>query len=121
MIRRPPRSTLFPYTTLFRSDMFRVYALNLLLLPVNLAGVAKSLHQGVTRRKIPFGRTPKIQGRTAAPARHHIAVVALIAFWATGAVSDVTAGRFLHGAFAAANAAFLVYAVTRFVGWSSLV
>src|SRR5438067_13907607 len=27
MIRRPPRSTLFPYTTLFRSDyMWRVYA-----------------------------------------------------------------------------------------------
>src|SRR2546428_9329664 len=24
MIRRPPRSTLFPYTTLFRSDMTRV-------------------------------------------------------------------------------------------------
>src|SRR3712207_7402847 len=23
MIRRPPRSTLFPYTTLFRSEMFR--------------------------------------------------------------------------------------------------
>src|SRR5256885_8470754 len=25
MIRRPPRSTLFPYTTLFRSDMFWYY------------------------------------------------------------------------------------------------
>src|SRR2546422_11582469 len=25
MIRRPPRSTLFPYTTLFRSDDFAVY------------------------------------------------------------------------------------------------
>src|SRR5437879_10338070 len=24
MIRRPPRSTLFPYTTLFRSDVFNV-------------------------------------------------------------------------------------------------
>src|SRR3712207_7542334 len=24
MIRRPPRSTLFPYTTLFRSDLIRV-------------------------------------------------------------------------------------------------
>src|SRR2546427_4025169 len=24
MIRRPPRSTLFPYTTLFRSDLLRV-------------------------------------------------------------------------------------------------
>src|SRR2546423_11595767 len=26
MIRRPPRSTLFPYTTLFRSHMLRDYA-----------------------------------------------------------------------------------------------
>src|SRR2546427_9216279 len=26
MIRRPPRSTLFPYTTLFRSDGFRLAA-----------------------------------------------------------------------------------------------
>src|SRR5438034_2490464 len=25
MIRRPPRSTLFPYTTLFRSQLFRGY------------------------------------------------------------------------------------------------
>src|SRR2546422_5955041 len=27
MIRRPPRSTLFPYTTLFRSSHFRISAL----------------------------------------------------------------------------------------------
>jgi len=28
MIRRPPRSTLFPYTTLFRSDLYwRLYKL----------------------------------------------------------------------------------------------
>src|SRR5256885_4986697 len=27
MIRRPPRSTLFPYTTLFRSHLFRGYDL----------------------------------------------------------------------------------------------
>src|SRR2546430_11846022 len=26
MIRRPPRSTLFPYTTLFRSDILHVFA-----------------------------------------------------------------------------------------------
>src|SRR2546422_11622052 len=26
MIRRPPRSTLFPYTTLFRSDIYRCQA-----------------------------------------------------------------------------------------------
>src|SRR2546426_7795332 len=28
MIRRPPRSTLFPYTTLFRSDLVSAIALN---------------------------------------------------------------------------------------------
>src|SRR5256885_11787871 len=28
MIRRPPRSTLFPYTTLFRSDIFQVMLTN---------------------------------------------------------------------------------------------
>src|SRR3712207_7900542 len=29
MIRRPPRSTLFPYTTLFRSDRIGVHAMDL--------------------------------------------------------------------------------------------
>src|SRR2546428_6743907 len=29
MIRRPPRSTLFPYTTLFRSDRFLGYSLTM--------------------------------------------------------------------------------------------
>src|SRR5687768_18218808 len=37
MIRRPPRSTLFPYTTLFRSEEFRVaYVVD----RVNTAGTA---------------------------------------------------------------------------------
>src|SRR2546428_10150367 len=30
MIRRPPRSTLFPYTTLFRSSLVRLFPLQLL-------------------------------------------------------------------------------------------
>src|SRR3712207_7249418 len=33
MIRRPPRSTLFPYTTLFRSEGARVRGLFLALMP----------------------------------------------------------------------------------------
>jgi cellulose synthase (UDP-forming) len=47
------------------TDLARVYALNLLLLPVNLAGVILSLWQILTGRKAAFGRTPKIEGRTA--------------------------------------------------------
>src|SRR5205809_5702869 len=34
MIRRPPRSTLFPYTTLFRSDFIRLYGDDFPLLAV---------------------------------------------------------------------------------------
>jgi cellulose synthase (UDP-forming) len=102
-------------------DLLRVYALNLLLLPVNLGGVAKSIHQAVTGQKIPFGRTPKVQGRTAAPALYLLAPLALATFWLTGSVSDAIAGRTMHSVFAGANAALLVYALWRFVGWRALV
>ena len=51
-------------------DLPMVYALNLLLLPVNLAGVAKSVQQAVTKRKTPFRRTPKVSDRTRTPAAY---------------------------------------------------
>src|SRR5581483_10259791 len=43
-----------------RTDAIRVYGFNLLLLPVNLAGVFNSLIQAVTGEKGAFGRTPKV-------------------------------------------------------------
>lgn len=60
-------------------DLPRVYALNLLLVPVNLGGVIKSLHQVMTGCKTPFGRTPKVDSRTAAPPLYVIGVFALLA------------------------------------------
>src|SRR3712207_5309679 len=44
MIRRPPRSTLFPYTTLFRSDLL-VLARDLLRSPEHGAAVRARLRQ----------------------------------------------------------------------------
>ncbi|OFI38482.1 hypothetical protein BIU82_03925 [Arthrobacter sp. SW1] len=49
------------------SDVLRIYGFNLVLLPVNAAGVLTSLRQAATGKKIPFARTPKIKDRTAAP------------------------------------------------------
>src|SRR3712207_8167587 len=48
MIRRPPRSTLFPYTTLFRSEAVALAERlrSLLLQPFTVAGVR--LHVGVS-------------------------------------------------------------------------
>src|SRR3712207_5532972 len=40
MIRRPPRSTLFPYTTLFRSLIFFAFPLH----PANRPGVERGKH-----------------------------------------------------------------------------
>src|SRR3712207_7873890 len=49
MIRRPPRSTLFPYTTLFRSERLEVLA----------AAVADHLH-GVGHGDLPVAHHPQV-------------------------------------------------------------
>ena len=97
-------------------DIFRVYALNLLLAPVNAGGVLKSLQQVVTGNKIPFGRTPKVIGRTAAPAFYVLVEYLLVAFCINGAVLSGLQGQYMASAFAALNAVFLAYAVLAFIG-----
>src|SRR5256885_5765187 len=49
MIRRPPRSTLFPYTTLFRSHLFRVSA----PIPCRGAGTNRKVSSIVRHRSAP--------------------------------------------------------------------
>jgi cellulose synthase (UDP-forming) len=106
------------------ADLARVYALNLLLIPVNLGGVLKSLQQAVTGRRIPFGRTPKVSGRTSAPALYVAAEYALLASWLIGSAIDVDARHWLSAAFCLSNSLLLVYAIKSFIGfresWSDL-
>src|SRR3989440_1535736 len=45
MIRRPPRSTLFPYTTLFRSQAVAAQRLARRVDQQRLGGVSRALHQ----------------------------------------------------------------------------
>ncbi|MEN8760939.1 MAG: glycosyltransferase family 2 protein [Thiogranum sp.] len=99
------------------SDLLRVYALNLLLIPVNLGGVFKSIYQGMTGKQIPFGRTPKVDGRTSVPMAYVLAVFAL-ATWCIGfTFADVAYERWGHALFGVLNGAFLVYGITKFIGW----
>ena len=97
-------------------DVLRVYALNLLLIPVHLGGVLRSVQQACTGRRSTFGRTPKVVGRTAAPAGYVLAEAGLLGWWTFGALMELEAGHRLNGLFALANAAFLLYALVRFVG-----
>jgi hypothetical protein len=97
-------------------DLLRVYALNLLLIPVNLGGILKSLQQVVTGRHSAFARTPKVNHRTAVPAIYIVAQWG-IAIWCIGfSMFDLTMGRWAHAFFAAANSMFLFYALVHYVG-----
>jgi cellulose synthase/poly-beta-1,6-N-acetylglucosamine synthase-like glycosyltransferase len=99
-----------------RRDLLGVYAFNLLLLPINIAGVLKSVHQALTGEKIPFGRTPKVAGRTTAPAWSVLAEWLLLAMCLAYAVEDVVDGNYGHAAFTLLTGAGLAYAVVALVG-----
>src|SRR3712207_9011238 len=64
MIRRPPRSTLFPYTTLFRSQPGRMRAP---LLVVDSANAVGSVPDGWWRDRV--GATARLRDRLVAVAR----------------------------------------------------
>jgi cellulose synthase (UDP-forming) len=100
-----------------RLDLLRVYALNLMLIPVNLGGVLRSLQQAVTKRTATFGRTPKVKNRTAAPAIYVLAPYALTAYLCSAAGFDASEDHAFRALAGAINASLLLYALSTFVGW----
>jgi hypothetical protein len=98
------------------SDVFRIYGFNLILLPVNLAGVLKSIEQALTGKKIPFVRTPKIKNRTAAPLLYVITPFLVVAFSMFTLWRDVNAQNWGNAAFAAFNAFLASWAVVAYIG-----
>ncbi|MGO4250557.1 glycosyltransferase family 2 protein [Paenarthrobacter sp. RAF54_2] len=104
------------------SDIFRIYGFNLILLPVNLAGVLKSLQQGLTGDKIPFVRTPKVKNRTAAPAIYVLIPYAIVAFSLLTIWRDATQQNWGNVAFATLNAVLATICIQSYIGlWNSVV
>jgi hypothetical protein len=79
-----------------RGDLLRMYSFNILLLPISIAGVLKSIKQVLTGQKILLGRTPKVEGRSAAM------------------VWDAASSRLLHSLFTLGAGAVLAYAMIIF-------
>lgn len=98
------------------SDIFRIYGFNLVLLPVNLAGVLKSLQQAFTGDKIPFVRTPKVKDRTAAPALYVVVPYLIVAFSLFTVWRDASVGNWGNVAFATLNASLAVFAIYAYIG-----
>ncbi|MEJ1921871.1 glycosyltransferase family 2 protein [Microbacterium sp. KHB019] len=104
------------YSGYKRTDIFRIYGFNLILLPVNLAGVLKSLQQGMTGRKIPFARTPKVKDRTSSPLLYIISPVAIIAYSAFIAWRSYQDASWWTLAFSAFNAICAAWAFLGNIG-----
>ena len=100
-----------------RTDVFRIYAFNLVLLPVNLAGTLKSLQQAAAKSKIAFARTPKVKDRTAAPALYILAAYLIVVFAFATLVNDINSRNWSNGAFAALNGSLTLYAIVAFIGF----
>jgi EAL domain-containing protein (putative c-di-GMP-specific phosphodiesterase class I)/cellulose synthase/poly-beta-1,6-N-acetylglucosamine synthase-like glycosyltransferase len=99
-----------------RVDILRVYGLNLVLLPVNLAGVGNSLVQMIIGDKSVFGRTPKVSDRTIPNllfivSPYLMLVVAGVTLW-----HDVVMHFWDNGIYATINCALLGYAIVAYIG-----
>jgi cellulose synthase/poly-beta-1,6-N-acetylglucosamine synthase-like glycosyltransferase len=97
-------------------DVLRVYAFNLLLLAVNLAGWASSIAQGLTGAKGQFRRTPKVRSRTVPALLFVLFPYALIALSLVTLRQDVQLHHWVNAFFAAANALLAAYAIVAFIG-----
>jgi cellulose synthase (UDP-forming) len=102
------------------SDIFRIYGFNIMLLPVNLAGVVKSLEQAVTAKKIPFARTPKVKNRTAAPLLFIITPLFIIAFSLFILWRNIEVQNWGDAAFAGFNAFATMWAIVAYIGIDNL-
>jgi len=98
------------------SDAFRICAMNLMLFPIVTGGVLKSFEQIITGKKIPFSRTPKIPGRTAAPALYSLIAILMPLAFAYVVFNQIRLGHEAQAVFAGINTLVAVYALVNFVG-----
>lgn len=102
-------------------DILAIYGFNLILLPVNLAGVLKSIEQALTGKKIPFARTPKIKNRTATSLQYVIVPVGIVAFSLYILWLNIADQNWGNAAFAGFNALAASYAIFAFIGIGNLI
>lgn len=109
------------YSRYKRSDIFRIYGFNLILLMVNLAGVVKSIQQFLTSEKIPFARTPKVNDRTASPTLYLLAPLVIIGFSIFICWRSLSEGNWQNAIFAGFNAFTASWATIAYIGLGNMV
>lgn len=99
-----------------RSDVFGIYGFNLVLLSVNLSGVASSLMQGLTSSKASFKRTPKVRSRTAPSLLFVVMPYVFVVFSVLMFLHDFGQDRWVNAFFAGLNALLASFAIVSYIG-----
>lgn len=99
-----------------RLDIFGIYGFNLVLLAVNLAGVASSLMQGLTSSKASFKRTPKVRSRTAPSLPFVVVPYVFVVFSVLMFFHDFGQERWVNAFFAGLNALLAGFAIVSYIG-----
>ncbi len=102
------------------TDVIRIYGFNLILLPVNIAGVFKSLQQALTAKKIPFARTPKIKNRTAAGLIYVLSPLFIVGFSVFTLMRNLESQSWGNAVFAGFNALAALWAIVAYIGIGNL-
>ncbi|MFA5623292.1 MAG: glycosyltransferase family 2 protein, partial [Candidatus Dojkabacteria bacterium] len=102
-------------------DIFGIYGFNLILLPVNLAGVLKSIEQGITGKKIPFARTPKVNNRTASSLEFLLIPIGIVLFSLYIFALNISNRNWGNAIFAAFNALTATWAILAYIGIDTLI
>ena len=104
-----------------RTDVFRIYAFNLILLAVNTSGTLKSIQQGITNEKIPFARTPKVANRTSSPWLFVFAPLFIVFYSAFVFVIYFQDRNWGNAIFAIFNASLCLFGIVSYIGiWPSI-
>lgn len=99
-----------------RSDIFRIYGFNIVLLTVNLSGTLKSIQQGMSHTKIPFARTPKVRNRTASPGLYVAMPWIIVIYSSMVLYADTLSHNWGNALFAGFNAIVTLWALVSYIG-----
>jgi cellulose synthase (UDP-forming) len=98
------------------ADLPRIYALQMVLVPVLAGGTLRSLQQAITGRKAAFSRTPKVAGRTQTSSAYLVVIYFIFFYSLVSAISNAAIGRHYHAALSLAVFGSYLYAIARFIG-----
>lgn len=103
------------YMNYQKRDLLSMFALTLILLPINISGVLRSIHQIITGKHTIFKRTPKVQHTTPVPLLFILIEYGMCIYSIKAFLTSFQAQEWLGTAYSFLNFCFYVYGINVFV------